>query len=81
MMDGKKIGCRTADNQDGAVRQLGEHNFPLHELAMKNLNGCSSLSYKNLNLIQTQGLEKLVFICSCEKLENCPQCGQSPKLW
>jgi hypothetical protein len=27
MMDGKKIGCRIADNQDGAVRQLGEHNF------------------------------------------------------
>jgi hypothetical protein len=27
MMDGKKIGCRTTDNQDGAVRQLGGHNF------------------------------------------------------
>jgi hypothetical protein len=26
MMNGKKIGCRTADNQDGVVRQLGEHN-------------------------------------------------------
>jgi hypothetical protein len=36
MMDRKKIGCRIADNQDGAVRQLGEHNFLKHELATKN---------------------------------------------
>ena len=50
MMDGKKIGCRTTDIQDDAVRQL----FSQHELAMKNQNGCFSLGYKNLNLIQTQ---------------------------
>jgi hypothetical protein len=54
MMDRKKIGCRTVDNQDGAVHQLGEHNFLWHELATKNQNGCSSPNYKNLNLIQNQ---------------------------
>jgi hypothetical protein len=52
MMDRKKIGCRTVDNQDGAVHQLGEHNFLWHELATKNQNGCFSPDYKNLNLIQ-----------------------------
>jgi hypothetical protein len=39
MMNGKKIGCRTADNQDVAIRQLGEHNFLQHEHATKNQNG------------------------------------------
>jgi hypothetical protein len=67
MMNGKKIGCRTVDNQDGAVRQLGEHNFPQHELAMKNQNGCSNLGYKNLNLIQTQDLRNW---CSSAHVKN-----------
>jgi hypothetical protein len=54
MMKDRKMDYWTADNQDGAIHQLGEHNFPLHEHATKNQNGCSSLGYKNLNLIQTQ---------------------------
>jgi hypothetical protein len=81
MMNGKKNGCRTADIQGGAVRQPGKQNFPLHDHATKNQNGCSSLGYKNFNFDSNPRLEKLVFNCSFEKLENCPQCGQSPKLW
>ena len=54
MKDLKK-DYRTADIQNGAVCQIGEHNFPQHEIATKNQNGCSSLGYKNLNLIQTEG--------------------------
>jgi hypothetical protein len=53
MMKDRKMDYQTADNQDGAVHQLGEHNFPYHEHTTKNQNGCSSLGYKNLNLIQT----------------------------
>jgi hypothetical protein len=34
MKDGK-IGCRTADNQDGAVLEIGENNFPCLELATR----------------------------------------------
>ena len=54
MKDLKKV-YRTTDIRNGTVRKIGEHNFPSHELVMKNRNGCSSLGCKNLNLIQTQG--------------------------
>ena len=54
MMKDLKKDYRTADIWNGAVRKIGEHNFLQHELATKNQNGCSSLGYKNLNLIQTQ---------------------------
>ena len=55
MMKDLKKDYRTAGIQNGAVRQIREHNFLQHEIATKNRNGCSSLGYKNLNLIQTQG--------------------------
>ena len=55
MMKDLKKDYRIAGIQNGAVRQIEEHNFPYHEIATKNRNGCSSLGYKNLNLIQTQG--------------------------
>jgi hypothetical protein len=42
MMNEKKNGCRTADIQGSAVRQPGEQNFPKHDHATKNQNGCSS---------------------------------------
>jgi hypothetical protein len=35
MMDGKKIGCRIADNQDGAVHQLGDIIFRSMSLPRK----------------------------------------------
>ena len=81
MMKDLKKDYQTAGIQNGAVRQIGEHNFPQHEIATKNQNGCSSLGYKKFELDSNPELEKLVFNCSYEKLENCPQCGQSPKLW
>ena len=55
MMKDLKKDYRIADIQNGAVRKIGEHNFPQHEIATKNWNGCSSPGCKNLNLIQTQG--------------------------
>ena len=67
MMNGKKIGYRTTDNQDGAVRQLGEHNFLQHELATKNQEGYSNLDYKNLNLIQAQDQRNW---CSSAHVQN-----------
>jgi hypothetical protein len=35
MKDGK-IGYQSADIQDGAVPEIGEHNFPWFKLATKN---------------------------------------------
>jgi hypothetical protein len=67
MMNEKKNGCRIADIQGSAVRQLGEQNFPKHDHATKNQNGCSSLGYKNLNLIQTQDWRNW---CSTAHLKN-----------
>ena len=55
MMEDLKKDYWTADMQNGAVCKIGEQNFSQHEIATKNWNGCSSLSYKNLNLIQNQG--------------------------
>jgi hypothetical protein len=79
MMDGKKIGCRIADNQDGAVRQLGEHNFRSMSLP-REIRMVAPVWVIKFEFDSNLGLEKLVFICLCEKLENCLQCGQSPKL-
>ena len=53
MMKDRKMDYRTADIQNGVVHKIREHNFPTHELATRNQNGCSSLGYKNLNMIQT----------------------------
>jgi hypothetical protein len=55
MMKEWKIDYWTADIQNGVVHKVGEHNFPYHELATRNQNGYSSLGYKNLNFIRTQG--------------------------
>jgi len=55
MMKNGRLGFRTADIQDGAVHEIGEHNFLWLELATRNHDGCSSLGCKNLNLIQTLG--------------------------
>jgi hypothetical protein len=41
--------------QNGAVHEIGEHNFSWLELATINQDGCSSPGCKNLNLIQTLG--------------------------
>jgi hypothetical protein len=46
MKDGK-ISYRTADNQDGAVLEIGEHNFLWLELATRNQDGCFNPSCKN----------------------------------
>jgi hypothetical protein len=43
---------------------------------MKNQNGCFNPGYKKFEFDSNAGLEKLVFICSYEKLENCPKDGQ-----
>jgi hypothetical protein len=42
-----KIGCRTADNQDGAVLEIGEHNFTWLKLATRNQDGRSNPGCKN----------------------------------
>jgi hypothetical protein len=58
MMKDEGLGFRTVrtmDIQDGAVHEIGEHNFPWLELDTRNQDGCSSPSCKNLNLIQTLG--------------------------
>jgi hypothetical protein len=75
MMKDEGLGFQTVDIPDSVVHEIEENNFPWLELAMRNQDGCSSLGCKNLNLIQTQ-LEKLMFVCSCGKLENCSQDGQ-----
>ena len=46
MKDGK-IGYQIVDNQDSAVPEIGEHNFPWLELAMRNQDGRSSPGCKN----------------------------------
>jgi hypothetical protein len=38
MMKDQGLGFRTADIQDGAVHEIGEHNFPWLELATRNLD-------------------------------------------
>ena len=48
-----KMNYWTADIQNGAVHKIGEYNFPQHELATRNQNGCSSLGCRNQNLIHT----------------------------
>jgi hypothetical protein len=53
MMKDGGLGFRIVDIQDDAVHEIGEHNFPCLELAMRNQDGCSSPGCKNLNLIQT----------------------------
>jgi hypothetical protein len=63
MKDGK-IGYRTADNRDGAVLEIGEHNFPWLELATRNQDDCSSPGCKKLGFASNPRLEKLGFICS-----------------
>jgi hypothetical protein len=47
------IGYQTANIQDGAVHEIGEHNFPWLELVTRNQNGCTSSGWENWNLIQT----------------------------
>jgi hypothetical protein len=54
MKDGT-IGYQIVDNQDSAVPEIGEHNFPWLELATRNQDGRSSPGCKNWNLIRTQG--------------------------
>jgi hypothetical protein len=56
MKDGK-IGHRTADIQDDVVPEIGEHNLPWLELALRNQDGCSSQGCKNWNLIKSQARE------------------------
>ena len=51
MKDGK-IGYQTVDNQDSAVPEIREHNFPWLELAMRNQDGRSSPGCKNWDLHQ-----------------------------
>jgi hypothetical protein len=51
-MKDEKIGYRTADNQDGAVLKIGEHNFPWLELATRNQDDCSSPGCRNWDLHQ-----------------------------
>jgi hypothetical protein len=51
MKDGK-IGYRTADNQDGAVLEIGEYNFSWLELATRNQDDCFSPGFKNWDLHQ-----------------------------
>jgi hypothetical protein len=55
MIKDGELGFRTEDIQDGAVHEIGEHNFPWLKLARRNQDGCSSPGCKNLNLIQTLG--------------------------
>jgi hypothetical protein len=59
MMNGKKNGCRTVNIQGMQFVNL-DH-------ATKNQNGCSSPSYKKLNLIQTQDWRNW---CSTAHLKN-----------
>jgi hypothetical protein len=47
------LGFRIVDIQDGAVHEIGKHNFSWLELATRNQNGCSNPGCKNFNLIQT----------------------------
>jgi hypothetical protein len=47
MMKDRKMDYRTTDIQNGVVHKIREHNFLLHELAMRNQNGCSNLGYRN----------------------------------
>ena len=49
-----KMDYRTANIQNGAVHEIGEHNFMQHQLATRNQNGCSSLGCKYWSLIQTR---------------------------
>jgi hypothetical protein len=53
MMKDWKMDYRIVDIQNGAVHEIGEHNFSWHELATRNQNGCSNLGCRNWNLIQT----------------------------
>jgi hypothetical protein len=67
MKDGE-IGYRTADNQDGAVLEIGEHNFPWLEVATRNQDGRSSPGCKNRNLNQIPGWRNW---CSLAHKKDC----------
>jgi hypothetical protein len=46
MMKDQGLVFRTTDIQDGAVHEIGEHNFSWLKLATRNQDGCSSPSCK-----------------------------------
>jgi len=50
-MKDEKIDYRTADNQDGAVLEIRENNFPWLKLATRNQDDCSSPGCKNWDQI------------------------------